>query len=494
MSHEVLIVDDEADIRELVSGILEDEGYQARSAGEAAAALAAVDQRLPALVILDIWLQGSKIDGLEVLDRLKVRYPDLPVVVISGHGTIETAVSALKRGAYDFVEKPFNSDKLVVVVGRALEAARLKRENLELRVRAGQDGEVIGAGAAMSEVRGLIERAAPANSRVMFSGPPGSGKEVCARLLHTRSRRSEGPFVVLNAASMAPERMEAELFGIEGKGGEGEVFRVGVLERAHLGTLFIDEVADMPLETQAKILRVLVDQTFERVGGNRRVKVDARIVSATSRDLKAEIAAGRFREDLYYRLNVVGIPVPPLVARREDVPDLVRYFIGQVAKGVGLAARVVSEDAMAALQTYPWPGNVRQLRNVIEQMLIMAPGDATTPIRAAHLPPDIASEAPSTLKASESEDLMALPLRDARELFERQYLLAQLLRFGHNISRTAEFVGMERSALHRKLKSLGVSGGNGRGGPDSADGEGGGGGTTRSPSDAKGGEGAGRAV
>jgi len=466
MALEILIVDDEADIRELVAGILSDEGYQCRTAGDADGALAAVEQRMPGLVVLDIWLQGSRKDGLEILEILKGRQPELPVVVISGHGNIETAVSALKKGAYDFIEKPFTAERLLVVIARAIEAARLRQENRELKLRAGNDGELIGNSPAINGVRAAIEKIAPTNSRVLIEGPPGSGKEVCARLLHLRSRRSTGPFVVVNAASMAPERMEAELFGVEEKAAGGEGGKIGTLERAHLGTLFIDEVADMPLETQAKILRVLVDQSFERVGGGRRIKVDVRIVSGTSRDLKAEIAAGRVREDLYHRLNVVPLRMPPLVERREDIPLLARHFMSRLSAASGLPARTVGEDAMAALQAYSWPGNVRQLRNLIEQILIMAPGEAAAPIRASHLPGDINAEVPRALRPDASEDLMALPLRDARELFERQYLLAQLTRFSRNISRTAEFVGMERSALHRKLKSLGVSGSNGRGAED----------------------------
>jgi len=463
MQLEILIVDDEADIRDLVSGILSDEGYQCRSAGDADAALAAVEQRMPGLVVLDVWLQGSRKDGLEILEVLKARQPELPVVVISGHGNIETAVSALKKGAYDFIEKPFTAERLLVVVERAIEASRLRQENRELKLRAGNDGELVGGSSAINALRSAIEKVAPTNSRVLIEGPSGSGKEVAARLLHLRSRRADGPFVVVNAASMAPERMETELFGVEEKASGGDGGKIGTLERAHLGTLFIDEVADMPVETQAKILRVLVDQTFERVGGGRRIKVDVRVVSGSSRDLRAEMAAGRVREDLYHRLNVVPLRMPSLAERREDIPVLARHFMSRLSKAAGLPARVIGEDAMAALQAYSWPGNVRQLRNLIEQILIMAPGDAATPIRASHLPGDVNAEAPTALRPDASEDLMALPLREARELFERQYLLAQLTRFGRNISRTAEFVGMERSALHRKLKSLGVSGSNGRG-------------------------------
>ena len=466
MARDILIVDDEADIRELIAGILSDEGYGTREAGDGDSALQQVGARRPNLVILDIWLQGSRIDGLEVLDQLKREDPALPVIMISGHGNIETAVAAIKRGAYDFIEKPFKADRLLLQVERAIEAARLRRENRELRLRAGGDVDLVGASAAVSQLRQAIERIAPTNSRVLISGPPGSGKEVVARLLHARSRRSDGPFVVLNAASMTPERMEPELFGIE-PGSDG-ARRIGTLEQAHGGSLFIDEVAEMPLATQAKILRVLVDQTFERVGGSTRVQVDVRVVAGSSRDLAAEMAGGRFREDLYHRLNVMPLRVPALRERREDIPLLARYFMKREAEAQGLPPREISEDAMAALQAADWPGNVRELRNLIARLLILAPGEAGGVIHANMLPADVGAVAPAILRPEGTREIMALPLREAREIFEREYLLAQITRFGGNISRTATFVGMERSALHRKLKSLGVNGGGERATGDAA--------------------------
>jgi len=458
MAKDILIVDDEADIRELVAGILEDEGYETRLAGTAREALDAVEQRRPTMAILDIWLQGSDMDGLEVLERLKSIHPELPVIVISGHGNIETAVAAIKRGAYDYLEKPFKADRLIIQVQRAIEAANLKRENAELRQRAGGDLDLVGRSPAMNGVRQAVERVAPTNSRVLISGPPGSGKELVARMLHMRSRRAAGPFVVLNAASMAPERMESELFGIEegAPGAEGGR-RVGTFEQAHGGTLFIDEVADMPQETQAKILRVLVDQTFERVGGRARVQVDVRVVSASARDLQAEIEHGRFRQDLFHRLNVVPLRVPSLADRREDIPALVEYFMAREAEAQGLLSRRVADDAMASLQSAEWPGNVRELRNLVARLIILAPGDADTPIRSDMLPVDVAASAPAISRAGGNEEIMALSLRDARRIFEREYLSAQITRFGGNISKTAAFVGMERSALHRKLNALGVS-------------------------------------
>ena len=458
MPHDILIVDDEADIRMLIAGVLRDEGYATREAGDSRSALAAVRARRPNLVILDIWLQGSELDGMGILDVLRREHPGLPVLMISGHGTIETAVSAIKLGAYDFIEKPFKADRLLVLIERAIDAARLRRENEELRLRAGGAVELVGASAAIGQIRQAIERVAPTGSRVLITGPAGAGKEVVARLIHTQSRRSEGPFVVLNCATMRPERLEVELFGTEGEDGSDGRRKVGTFELAHGGTLFLDEVADMPLETQGKIVRALQDQTFERVGGVTRVEVDVRVIASTNRDLMAEMAGGRFREDLFYRLNVVPVRLPSLRERREDIPVLARHFMARSAETSGLPPRALGEDALAAMQAYDWPGNVRQLRNVIDWLLIMAPGDGREPIRADMLPAEIGSTTPAVLRCDKAGEIMTLPLREAREVFERQYLLAQLTRFGGNISRTASFVGMERSALHRKLKSLGVNG------------------------------------
>ena len=457
MAHDILIVDDEEDIRLQISGILKDEGYNTREASESDGALAAIAMRLPALMILDVWLRGSRLDGLELLDSIKGDHPDLPVVVISGHGTIETAVRAIINGAYDFIEKPFKSDRLLLDVQRAIEAARLRRENAELRLRAGGVVELIGKSNALGQVNVAIDRVAPTGSRILITGPPGSGKEVVARLIHARSHRANGTFVVINAATMAPDRMEAELFGVEaGANGLDSPRKTGTFELAHGGTLLLDEVADMPLETQGKILRFLQEQAFQRVGGSSRVEVDVRIIAASNRDLRAEIAAGRFREDLYYRLNVVPIEVPPLSERREDIADLAPHFMTRLAEAAGLPPRAIGEDALAALQACDWPGNVRQLRNLVERLLIMSPGDSHIPVRADMLPPDLTASVPPAARINSASEIMAMQLRDARELFERQYLTAQLVRFGGNISHTADFVGMERSALHRKLKGLGI--------------------------------------
>ena len=455
MTNDILIVDDEADIRELVSGILSDEGFGTRVAQDSDSAMAEINARRPSLVILDIWLQGSRLDGLEILRAVRAEHPNLPIVMISGHGNIETAVAAIKQGAHDFIEKPFKTDHLIHVVTRAIETARLRLENEELRERIVMDDELTGKSHAIQSVRQAIPRVAQTGSRVLISGPAGSGKEVAARLIHRNSRRERGPFVVINAANMAPERMEAELFGIEANGETPG--RVGVFERAHGGTLLIDEVSEMPTETQAKILRALVEQTFVRVGGTRRVEVDVRGISSTSRDLREEIEAGRFREDLYHRLNVVPVNMPPLRARREDIPELIEHFMHKISLSTGLAERSIAEDAMLALQSYDWPGNVRQLRNMVERLLILPSEDDDRQISAARLPAEFGGANGHGVSEAGFELVMTAPLREARMVFEKQYLLAQVNRFGGNISKTAEFVGMERSALHRKLKSLGVS-------------------------------------
>jgi two-component system nitrogen regulation response regulator NtrX len=452
MATDILIVDDEADIRELVAGILEDEGYAARSAKDADEALNAIAARRPQLVLLDIWLEGSRLDGLTLLDIIKGQHPEVPVVMISGHGTIETAVAAIRRGAYDFIEKPFNADRLVMVTVRALETVRLKREVQSLKHFAPHAQRLIGSSPAMNHLRHTIERVAPTNSRILIVGPSGAGKELTARMVHANSARADGPFVVVNAAAITPDRMETELFGVEGNGTR----KVGALEEAHGGTLFLDEIADMPRETQNRILRVLTEQQFQRVGGGTRVHVDVRIISSTARDIEMEIEEGRFREDLFHRLSVVPIRVPPLSERREDVPELVEHFLEQISATTGLPRRHVGADALAVLQSHDWPGNVRQLRNNVERLLILAGGDPTATITANMLPPDVGALVPAMPNGAGGEQLMSLALREAREAFERQYLVAQISRFGGNISRTAEFVGMERSALHRKLKALGI--------------------------------------
>ncbi|MDI6838398.1 sigma-54-dependent transcriptional regulator [Ciceribacter thiooxidans] len=454
MASDILVVDDEEDIREIVSGILSDEGHETRTAHDADSALAAISDRVPRLVFLDIWMQGSRLDGLSLLDEIKTRHPELPVVMISGHGNIETAVSAIKRGAFDFIEKPFKADRLILIAERALENSKLKREVSELKKRAGDTAELIGTSVAVSQLRQTIDKVSPTNSRIMIFGPSGSGKELVARMIHKRSTRSGGPFVTLNAAAITPDRMEIALFGTEGSPGQPR--RIGALEEAHRGILYLDEIGEMPRETQNKILRVLVEQQFERVGGSKRVKVDVRIISSTAYNLENQIAEGRFREDLFHRLAVVPIKVPALAERREDIPFLVDMYMRQICEQAGVRQRRIGEDAMAVLQANDWPGNIRQLRNNIERLMILAHGDGPeSPITAEMLPQDLSDMLPK-VSARNDTHIMTLPLREAREMFERDYLIAQINRFGGNISRTAEFVGMERSALHRKLKSLGV--------------------------------------
>ena len=451
----ILIVDDEKDIRELIGDILKDEGYAIRLAGNSDDCMAEINADLPSLMILDIWLKDSRMDGIDILKTVKRDNPDVPIIIISGHGNIETAVAAIKRGAYEYIEKPFKSDRLLLVVGRALETTRLKRENEVLKGRAGSDSELLGASAAMRQLRAQLKKIAPANSRVLITGPMGAGKELAARTLHEFSLRATGPFVTMSAATMAPERMEEELFGIED--GSGATRRVGALEEAHGGTLYIDELADMPIETQGKVLRVLVDQTFQRVGGAKKVKVDVRVVSSTSRDLPGLISVGKFREDLYHRLGVVPVRVPGLSEHREDIPELIEHFARLYSVSAGQPARKFAGDAIAVLQTRDWTGNVRELKNNVERIMILASGDPASEITSQMLSTENGGAGRSS-SGSGIEHLLVHPLREAREEFERDYITAQLGRFGGNISRTAQFIGMERSALHRKIKLLGLSG------------------------------------
>ncbi len=449
---DILIVDDERDIRELISDILEDEGYTTRLAGTSDEAVAQVKKDLPALMILDIWLKDSAMDGIDILKMVKREHPEVPIVIISGHGNIEIAVAAIKQGAYDFIEKPFNIDQLMVVIARAMETSRLRRENVELKRKESGPVEMIGASAAFKTLRANLEKVMRSNGRVLLTGPAGSGKELAARIIHAGSDRATGPFVVVNSAAVEPDRMEEVLFGREGP---ERGIEPGLLEEANGGILYFDEVADMPLGTQSKILRVLVEQSFSRVGGTDKINVDVRVISSTTRDLTAEIAARRFREELYHRLNVVPIHVPPLAERREDIPRLGEYFIEMFNATQGLPLREISDEARAMLQSMPWPGNVRQLKNVIERVLILGDGNGVIEV-AELLEVDTGAEAGDGAGVVLPAALATLPLREAREAFEREYLLTQINRFGGNISRTASFVGMERSALHRKLKSLGV--------------------------------------
>ena len=456
MTMKILIVDDEHDIRRLISEILTDEGYETIESSSSKDALGALERYNPDLMILDIWLEGSELDGIQLLQRAHSGIPDLPVIMISGHGDIETAVNAIKLGAYDFIEKPFETDRILMVIHRALDAVALKRENAELRRKSAANIELVGTSSAFNEIRNLVDRVAQMESRMLIAGPPGVGKEVVARLIHKRSKRRDNPFVVLNCATMAPDRMEAELFGVDVNSGEYSSLP-GTFEQANRGTLLLDEVSDMPLVTQGKILRVLQEQTFNRVGGNTSVKVDVRVLATTNKNLLDLISLGNFREDLYYRLNVVPINITPLRERRSDILDLAEYFMLKASEETGIPARKIGEDAMASLRVYDWPGNARQLRNVIEWLLIMATGSSDQPITKKMLPPEIMAKSPRTVNLDKDKEIMSMPLRHARELFEREYLKSQVDRFNGNVSKAAQFVGMERSALHRKLKSLGIS-------------------------------------
>lgn len=451
MALNILVVDDERDIRELVAGVLSDEGYECRTAGDSVAALAMIDERRPSLVLLDVWLHGSPMDGLEVLDAIKQREPDLPVIIFSGHGNIDTAVAAVSRGAVDFIEKPFEASRLLLLVDRATETERLRRENAQLRGDFNRSDEFTGNSSIINQVRATLKRVANTGSRILITGPAGSGKEVAARLLHSWSPRSDKAFVTVHSARITAERFEQELFGEEE---DGKLVRPGLLELADGGTLYLDEVADMPESTQARILRVLTEQSFVRAGGSRQIGVDVRVVSSSARDLEAEIAEKRFREDLYYRLNVVPVAVPSLAERRDDIPALIEHFFSRYAAEQGIEQPIIAPEAMAALQSYDWPGNVRQLRNVVERTVILAPRDRLPKIEPDMLPAEISSSRVGGEGGFSS--LMGIPLREARENFEREYLNIQIRRFSGNISKTAAFIGMERSALHRKLKLLGM--------------------------------------
>lgn len=462
MSLDVLVVDDEADIRDLVSANLRDEDFSVRVAANSAQVFEAIAEKPPGAIILDIWLQGSDLDGLGILEIVKKRYPLMPVVVISGHGTVETAVSAIKMGAYDYLEKPFTHEKLMIVLRRACEAAKLKRENMDLKSKVVDKTELIGDSQSLVRLRADIEKVSPTFGRVMLYGPVGAGKELAARIIHKKSKRAGGTFIVFNPTGMTTEKMHQELFGEVEKQdtNAAHVKRHSVLEAANNGTLYIDEVGDLPISIQTKLLKFLQDQVFDKPSIGKSIKLDVRVVSGTTRDLEEEVTAGKFRQDLFYRLNVVPIKIPSLLERKEDIPLLVKYFVKQLAKFSGLKEREFSSEAISALQTYSWPGNIRQLRNIIEWTLIMNPLTFidNNPISPDMLPTEVVNNSSVVVARSESNniDMMSMPLRDAREMFERQYLCAQMNRFNHNISRTSYFVGMERSALHRKLKLLNI--------------------------------------
>jgi len=459
MALDILVVDDEADIRDIISDILKDEGFSSRTAANSTQVFKAISEKTPSAIILDIWLQGSELDGLGILEIVKKQYPLMPVIVISGHGTIETAVSAIKMGAYDYLEKPFTHDKLMIILKRACEAAKLRRENIDLRSKVIDKTEFVGTSSIVTKLKGEIEKVAPTSGRVMIHGGIGSGKELTARLIHKKSKRNSGPFIVFSPTSMSTAKIQQELFGDEEKQQEGaSVFdkRMSVLEAAHNGTLYIDEIGDLSLVIQNKLLKFLKDQTI--IKSNKAIKLDVRLITSSTKDMQTEISQGKFRQDLYFRLNVVPLYVASLADRKEDIPMLVKYFVNQLSKFSGLKERDFSEEAIAALQAYNWPGNVRQLRNVIEWTLIMNPpvSGVAEKIKSDMLPPDVINNSVNISKPDTNLDMMSMPLREAREVFERQYLSAQMNRFNNNISKTSTFVGMERSALHRKLKMLSI--------------------------------------
>lgn len=460
MSLDVLIIDDESDIRELLSDTVKDEGFSARTAANSTEAFAAINEKVPAALILDIWLQGSDLDGLGILEIVKKRYPLLPVIVISGHGTIETAVTSIKMGAYDYLEKPFTHDKIIIMLRRACESAKLRKENYDLKSKVISKTEMIGTSSSISKLKSDIEKIAPTSGRILIQGDAGSGKELTARIIHKKSKRSTGPFIIFSPTGMSVDKIQQELFGepekqdIHGMHNK----RMSVLEAANHGTLYIDEVADLPMVAQNKLIKFLQDQIFEKVGSDKKIKLDVRLISATSKNLQDEVTKGKFREDLYYRINVVPVTVPSLASRKEDIPILAKTFIKQLAKFSGLKEREITEETIAALQAYNWPGNIRQLRNVIEWTLIMNPvqsGDEIV-IKPNMLPSDIINDTVTISRPDNNLDMMSMPLREAREVFEKQYLAAQMSRFNNNISKTSAFVGMERSALHRKLKLLNI--------------------------------------
>lgn len=458
MTDNILIVDDEADIRHLIEGILQDEGYQTQSVGDDESALKALRDQRPAAVILDIWLQGSKRDGMELLDQFKREYPNLPVIMISGHGTIDVAVTAIQKGAEDFIEKPFKADRLLLRVARALETSRLRRENEELKLNQARDLELIGVSSSIQHLQQTVEKIAPTGSRVLLNGAPGSGKEFLARMIHEKSLRSTKPFVIVNCSGVSSPQLDVDLFGTEPRLVDGKAMTrvIGAFEKAEGGTLLLDAVCEMPMESQNKLVKVLQNQSFKRMGGEEYLKADVRILASSARDLKQLIADGKFHQDLFYRLNVLTLDVPSLMQRREDIEPLIRRFMDKLARRAGRKAPRVNDEAMAVLQSYAWPGNVRQLKNVVEWLFIMAHDKNIHDIGPDVLPPEISSTTSEVLRWDSSGKILSLGLRDAREIFEREYLLAQVMRHNGNISKTASFVGMERSALHRKLRSLGV--------------------------------------
>jgi len=451
--NDILIVDDEKDIRELISEILIDEGFSTRLSSNSVECLDQVSTAPPSLLILDIWLKDSNMDGIDILKKVKVDYPQVPVVIISGHGNIEIAVSAIKQGAYDFIEKPFNIEQLLVVVRRAMEASSLRRENKELKQKDTVEYEIKGESTIFRSLVSSLDKVSKANSRVLITGSSGSGKEISARYIHENSKQSAGNFVVINCSVSGQGELDRMLFGAESKNGLQEA---GALEKANGGTIYLDEVSEMPLDLQGKLLKFLVEKTISRPGSNIRLDVDIRVISSTNSDLTEKIKSKKFREDLFHRLNVVPIKIPGLSERIDDIPILAKYFVEKLSSSNGFAHREFTNEALSFLQGMNWPGNIRQLRNLIERVLILGnPADKISSEELVLTGPK-AEDSSDKINLISSE-LAGMSLREAREIFERDYLMLQINRFGGNISKTAAFVEMERSALHRKLKSLGIN-------------------------------------
>ena len=449
MAKQILVVDDEERIRQSLNGILKDEGYEVLEAKDGAQALKQVETDPPELILLDIWMPGM--DGMEVLERVKGQIPNLPVIMISGHGNIELAVKAVKLGAYDFIEKPLSLEKVLLTVNNALLFSKLEQENQALRQEVQKKYEIVGNSPGIQQLKEQIKIVAPTNGWVLINGENGTGKELVARGIHTLSLRADRSFVEVNCAAIPEELIESELFGHEKGSFTGALTKKrGKFDLANEGTIFLDEIADMSLKTQAKILRILQEQKFERVGGTEMIYVDVRVIAATNRDLKEEIQKGKFREDLYYRLNVIPIGVPPLRDRETDIPLLVDHFIAEFCVENNKELKKISQEAMNLLVTYSWPGNVRELKNIVERMVIMTRGGV---IEAKDVPDPIQQQPKAPMEFSFLEFSL---LRDARREFEKRFIMKKLVENDENISKTAEVIGIERSNLHRKIKSYGI--------------------------------------
>ena len=452
MKNNILVVDDEKDIRSSIAGLLEDENYQVMVAKNSDEALDAISKMVPDLVLLDIWLENSQLDGLGLLDEIHSKFTSVPCIMISGHGNIDIAVNAIRNGASDFIEKPFEAERLLITLERVLELSKLKKEHKDLWVRAGGDLELVGKSSGIKKIKNLITKIAPTGSRVFIIGEYGTGKETLARLIHHNSKRSNGPFISLNAKILSTELLEEELFGEEDD--LGRILKIGLLEQANNGTLFIDEVADLTEDAQAYFVKALQDNTFMRKNGSTKINVDVRVISSSSVHINEKILNKEFSEDLYYRLNVIPIEMPALSKRKEDIPVLVDYFLNKASNFSGKKKLTIDQQALAALQVFQWSGNVRQLKNAIERILIMIDDTSLNEITYEMLPKDLLNLDSTNDDEYNRDYLYSLNLKEARIIFEHDYIMKNLDRFNGNISKTANFIGMERSAFHRKLNTL----------------------------------------